>query len=130
MSEHFLYSNKGFEISANLGLDPLAGVLALTAGVHGFLVVEAGETTSDTTTSSFHREERDQSLVTEWWQGRMGGVCIGRECRLCRVGHCDEWDYIWLMVVEQKIKSKDLLLMILYYGEKWYMLSFIETLSV
>ena len=42
------------------------------------------------------------------------------------------WDDVWLMVVQQNILSNDPLplLMILYYGEKWYLLSFIKTLSI
>ncbi len=40
-------------LTSVLSLPATADLHALTAGVQGFLVVEAGETTSNTTTSSF-----------------------------------------------------------------------------
>ena len=50
----------------------------------------------------------------------MDAVGIGSEGRHCRVGHCDEWDYIVGDGFATKNLSKDLF-MILYY-EKWCLL--------
>jgi hypothetical protein len=50
----------------------------------------------------------------------MDVVGISSDCRQCRVGHCDAWDYIVGDGGAANILSKDLI-MILYYKE-WYLL--------
>jgi hypothetical protein len=50
----------------------------------------------------------------------MNAVGIGSDCRNCRVGHCDEWDYIVGDggAAAAKNLTKDLF-MILYYEERY-----------
>ena len=86
----------------SVSLPAAAGVLALAAGMQGFLAVKQ-HLTQQSLHSQCHWEERDQSLVTEMEATRVKSALVAIVGIAGRVEHYDEWDYICLMVSQQKI---------------------------
>ncbi len=117
-------------LTSVLSLPAAADLHALTAGMQGFLVKEAGETTSNTTTSSFSMSPGGEgSVVGDWNGGKEGWV------KSALVGSADIVGLVTVIVMSGMMFgwSKDLLLMTY---EELYLLwhtqsrSFIKMLSI
>ena len=66
--------NKASILLTSVSLPAAAGVLALTAGMQGFLAVEAKETTSNTTASSLAMPRGEGSVIADWNRVKVGWV--------------------------------------------------------